>query len=272
MKIFSFDHLTEVEFENFCYDLLWEMGFINIDWRKGTGLTSSPSDRGRDIECQLRVPDLDGEMYTETWFVECKHYQQGVPIDRLQSALAWAASERPHKLLIIASNFLSNPTKDALKSYVKMQRPSFRIKVWEKPLLEKLCLNKIDLLRKYRIVNTKQITDFAVAERIFVSRLEAFEDMLCRVALKIGIDGVIKDLSHLGEVWSKFSQVAGWNSAEYLEYVRNVTVTGLVYCYGEGRHSIERNYSVEELNEFSEQLSKLMMCVDLYVQMNGIAV
>src|SRR6266851_2120605 len=137
MQVFSFDQLTEVEFESFCYDLLCEMGFINIDWRKGTGLASSPSDRGRDIECQLRVTDIDGEVYTETWFVECKHYKQGVPIEKLQNALAWAASERPDKLLVIVSNFLSNPTKDALKSYINKQKPSFLIKVWEKPLLEK---------------------------------------------------------------------------------------------------------------------------------------
>lgn len=188
MEVFSFDQLTEVEFEGFCYDLLCEMGFINIDWRKGTGLTSSPSDRGRDIECQLRVTDIDGEVYTETWFVECKHYKQGVPIEKLQNALAWATSEGSDKLLIIASNFLSNPTKDALKSYVNKQKPNFLIKVWEKPVLEKLCLNKSDLLSKYRIVDTYQITDFAAAERIFASRLEAFEDMLCKVARKMGID------------------------------------------------------------------------------------
>lgn len=270
MEIFSFDNLSEIEFESFCYDLLYEMGFINIDWRKGTGLISSPSDRGRDIECQLRVTDIDGEVYTETWFVECKHYKQGVPIEKLQNALAWATSEGADKLLIIVSNFLSNPTKDALKSYVNKQKPSFLIKVWEKPLLEKLCLKKIDLLRKYSLVDTYQITDFAVAERIFISRLEAFEDMIYKVALNMGLEDINRDLFHLDEVWAQFSQKAGWSGSEYLGYVRSVKAAGLVYSYGEAERSIEKVYSVNELSELSEQLTKLMMCVDIYAQLNGI--
>lgn len=270
MKAFSFDHLTEVEFESFCYDLLWEMGFTNIDWRKGTGLASSPSDHGRDIECQLKVTDIDGEVYIEKWFVECKHYKQGVPIEKLQNALAWAISERPNKLLIIASNFLSNPTKDALKSYIDKQKPSFLIKIWEKPLLERLCIKKVDLLRKYEIVDTHQITDIAVAVRVFASRLEAFEDMLCKVALKIGIEEVNGDIFHLDEIWVKYSQKTDWKDNEYLGYVRSVKAAGLAYSYGEGDHSIEGIYTVEELNELSEKLIKLMICVDVYAQMNGI--
>src|SRR5260370_41158130 len=69
--------------------------------------------------------------------VECKHYQQGVPPDKIQGALAWATAERPDKLLIIASNFLSNPNKDHLESFIRNNKPSFRIKYWEKPDLEK---------------------------------------------------------------------------------------------------------------------------------------
>ena len=47
---FSFDHLDPTTFEQFCYDLLVEMGFSNVTWRKGTGLETSPADQGRDIE------------------------------------------------------------------------------------------------------------------------------------------------------------------------------------------------------------------------------
>lgn len=52
MHSLSFDSLDETEFEAFCYDLLNEFGFINVDWRKGTELATSPSDRSRDIVCQ----------------------------------------------------------------------------------------------------------------------------------------------------------------------------------------------------------------------------
>jgi hypothetical protein len=37
MQQFSLDRLTETEFEEFCYDLLCELGCSNISWRKGTG-------------------------------------------------------------------------------------------------------------------------------------------------------------------------------------------------------------------------------------------
>src|SRR5690242_15324994 len=44
-----YDDLTDTEFEEFCFELMKELGFVNVDWRKGTGLNASPSDNGRDI-------------------------------------------------------------------------------------------------------------------------------------------------------------------------------------------------------------------------------
>ena len=32
----SFANLDETDFEGFCFDLLIELGFVNVDWRKGT--------------------------------------------------------------------------------------------------------------------------------------------------------------------------------------------------------------------------------------------
>ncbi len=151
MQPFSLDHLTDTQFEEFCYDRLSELGFTNMSWRKGTGLFSSPSDRGRDIECQLVREDVDGDTILETWFVECKHYKQGVPPNAIQGALSWATSERPDKLLIIASNFLSNPTKDFLEDFASNNKPSFKIKCWERPRLERLSLDKLNLLKKYKV-------------------------------------------------------------------------------------------------------------------------
>lgn len=151
MKPFSLNHLTDTQFEEFCFDLLGELGFVNIKWRKGTGLATSPSDRGRDIVCQLECEDVDGHKYMETWFVECKHSIKGVPPDKIQGILAWATAERPDKALIIASNFLSNPTHDYLENYEKNNKPPFKIRKWERPDLEKQTVTKSKLLRKYSI-------------------------------------------------------------------------------------------------------------------------
>jgi hypothetical protein len=152
MQPFSFDHLDETQFEEFCYDLLGEIGFINRSWRKGTGLTSSPSDRGRDIECDREVPDPAGNKYLEKWFVECKHHKKGVSPDKLQGVLTWATAERPDHVLIIVSNFLSNAAKDYLEDYKNKNTPPFRIHgPWERPDLERLTVGKSRLLRKYGI-------------------------------------------------------------------------------------------------------------------------
>lgn len=115
MKAFSIDHLTETEFEEFCFDLLHAMGASRMNWRKGTGRNFSPADQGRDIECYFERKDVDGKT-AERWFVECKHYKQGVPAEKLQGLLAWAIAERPDVVLIIASNFLSNPAKNSLEA------------------------------------------------------------------------------------------------------------------------------------------------------------
>jgi hypothetical protein len=148
MKAFSLDHLTEVEFEEFCFDLLGALGAMKLSWRKGTGGQSSPADQGRDIECVFRHKDID-EQRDERWFVDSKHYKQGVPPGKLQGLLSWAAAERPDVVLIIASNFLSNGAKNFLESYTRNNKPSFKIKVWERPDLERLVLGKPLVMRKY---------------------------------------------------------------------------------------------------------------------------
>lgn len=148
---FSLDHLNEVEFEEFCYELLADMGFINLSWKKGTGLDSSPADSGRDIECSLEKTDIDGTKYIEKWFVECKHHRKGISPNEIQGILSWAQAEIPDRVLIIASNFFSNYTKDYIKKFKRRNKPKFKIKVWEKPDLERLCLSRTRLLNKYKI-------------------------------------------------------------------------------------------------------------------------
>jgi hypothetical protein len=63
----NIDQLDETEFEEFCFELLGELGFVNIDWRKGTALSSNPADRRRDIVTQhVRIDEIDGARHLET--------------------------------------------------------------------------------------------------------------------------------------------------------------------------------------------------------------
>jgi hypothetical protein len=142
-----FDRLDSTEFEEFCFEMLRDIGFVNVEWRKGTGFNVSPADRGRDIEAKFRVTDIDETERFETWFVDCKHHKRGVPPDKLQSILTWAWAERPDVVLIVASNSLANSARDYLKRYEENIRPPFRIKYWERPQLKRYVSGDNDFLR-----------------------------------------------------------------------------------------------------------------------------
>ena len=161
MSKFDPSNLTSTEFEEYCFELLKKLPFNSVDWRKGTSYDSSPSDRGRDIECKLTREDIDGSEVHETWFVECKHYKEGVPPTKLHNILAWAQAERPHVALIIASGFLSNPAKDYLENYRLKNLPPYRIKYWERPQLEEL--------NKQTFINTKELTIAQLLDKHLIS-------------------------------------------------------------------------------------------------------
>jgi len=75
----TFDNLTDVEFEELCYDFLYELGMQDVSWRKGTGKSSSPADNGRDIECDYcRYDSMFQRIEKEHWFVECKRGRSGI--------------------------------------------------------------------------------------------------------------------------------------------------------------------------------------------------
>jgi len=147
----TFDHLTDGEFESFTYDLLSALGFVNLSWRRGSGKGGATADQGRDVEAELRKREVDKTEFFEKYFVQAKHHKQGVPPEKLEGAIAWAVAARPHVLLIVASNFLSNPAKTWLREYEENNKPNFRIRVWERKDLEGLLVNNSHLIKKYKL-------------------------------------------------------------------------------------------------------------------------
>jgi hypothetical protein len=147
----TFEHLSDGEFEEFAYDLLSSLGFSGLSWRRGSGKGGATADQGRDIEAQKLEHDVDGHARIESWFVQCKHFEKGVPPEKLHGAVVWASSERPAVLLVVASNFLSNSAKNWLENYERENRPAFRIKVWERKDLEKFVSSRPELAVKYKL-------------------------------------------------------------------------------------------------------------------------
>lgn len=147
----TFDHLSDGQFEELSYDLLVALGFTNLSWRRGSGKGGASADQGRDIVAQLHRRDIDYTEQLETWFIQCKRYERGVPPEALQGAIAWAAAERPAVLLFVVSNFLSNPAKTWLQDYELNSRPPFRIKLWERKELERLVVSRAEFAAKYHL-------------------------------------------------------------------------------------------------------------------------
>jgi hypothetical protein len=71
----------------------------------------------------------------------------------LQNLLSWAQAKRPDVALFVVSGFLSNSAKDYLEDYRRNQRPPFKIRVWERPQIEKLARKKRILLRRYGLLD-----------------------------------------------------------------------------------------------------------------------
>ncbi|GEK80148.1 hypothetical protein ABA31_14990 [Agrococcus baldri] len=167
----SFDNLDATEFEEFCFDVLKQAGYINVDWRKGTAKKASPSDRGRDIVAERERTDVDGLKYTERWFVDSKHYEKGVPPEALQGLMTWAEAEQPDVVLVMASGYLSNPAKDWLDQYQKNRRPPFRIRHWERPQLADIVTAHPDLIYKHNV----EVEGFRSIAEILGAETERFE-------------------------------------------------------------------------------------------------
>ncbi|MDT0470193.1 restriction endonuclease [Streptomyces gibsoniae] len=166
-----YDDMTDTEFEEFCFELMRELGFVNVDWRKGTGLNASPADGGRDIVAERQVEEFDGSVHLERWFVDCKHYKQGVPPDKITGLLAWATAERANVALVIASNYLSNPCKDFLKTYELNNRPPFRVKHWERPQLSKLLEGRDEFISRYVDARLRTEAEIVAAEEYHFDKL-----------------------------------------------------------------------------------------------------
>jgi S-methylmethionine-dependent homocysteine/selenocysteine methylase len=80
-------------------------------------------------------------------------------------------AERPHTALIIASSLLSNPCKDYLRDYEENNRPPFRIKYWERPVLERLTEGRDDFLARFLLTGMRNQSEILEAEQEFFDRV-----------------------------------------------------------------------------------------------------
>jgi hypothetical protein len=148
----DFNSLSSTKFEEFCYDALKKLWFFNLEWRKGTGYDTSPSDSWRDIEAYVHSSDPDWFEHTYKWFIDAKHYKKGVPVSDIQNIINRARAEKPNTVLIICSSDLTNWAKQWVEKYIQNERPYFRIRYWQNKDLEEIVTTHPQLLEKYNLL------------------------------------------------------------------------------------------------------------------------
>jgi hypothetical protein len=148
----NFDHLTPTQFEEFCYDLLANLWYKNLNWRKWTWYKTSPADWWRDIECTLEHQDPDNYSYPIRRYVECKHYKSWIGVSEIYWAVASAdAWKSIWVVLVISSYSLSNPAKNRIEEYMDNHRPRFRIRYRENKDIENTIIKYPAIMKKYNL-------------------------------------------------------------------------------------------------------------------------
>lgn len=135
-------------FEELCFDLLLQLGFKSIKWRRGG------ADNGRDIEAIYyhNNPLVD---FHERWFFECKFFSEGVPPEKLYSKIAWADAERPNHYVFFIKPYLTNQSNEWLEK-IKQQK-NYLIHVVEEKMLKELIYKYPSLIEKYFLTKNMKL-------------------------------------------------------------------------------------------------------------------
>lgn len=137
----NFDKINWIQFEELCFDLLLKYQFHSLNWQQGAG------DKGRDIEAVYSVVNSIVGSYQEKWFIECKHYKRGIPVDQISSKVDWAVAEKVQHFAIITNSHLSVTTKDFLNK--RQKDVNFKIHIIDGKTLKQKLLSFPDLIVKY---------------------------------------------------------------------------------------------------------------------------
>ncbi len=142
-KPIDLSSLDDQQFESLVYDILEAEGWQNLNWRSGSW------DGGRDIVGDAFVTDISGVTDKNSWFCDAKLYSRGVPWDKIAGTFADAVPARPDYLLIVAYPHLTTQCKDKLDEYQRNNKPTFKIRIWEKKDIEEKLRKHTRLLRKH---------------------------------------------------------------------------------------------------------------------------
>ncbi len=138
--------LSDTDFENLTHDLVVCLGMKNVSWR------SPGSDGGRDIEADVVREDPTGEVFSESWFIECKRYSSSVSWPLVYEKVAYAESNNVDVLLIVTNAKLTPSCLNEVSKW-NAQRRTLRITHIDGPRLKIRLESYPLLLAKYGLVS-----------------------------------------------------------------------------------------------------------------------
>ena len=177
----DFTDITAVEFENLVFHLLDEMGFSNLQWRKG-GEGNSATDGGRDLEATFWSVQPSGSKEQRYWF-EVKYRSGQLEKSQVQNTILNAAGNNSKDNVIIVTNkTISNPTLDWVNQFQSAHKiPT--VTIWQGHDLELL-------LRK----NPRTLARFLPTSLAFSGRCKVIESKFSNLL-------ILPSGSELRELW-----------------------------------------------------------------------
>lgn len=179
----DFSEISAVEFENLIFHLLDEMGFSNIQWRKG-GEGNSATDGGRDLEATFWSVGPSVAKEDKYWF-EVKYRSNQLEKSQVQNTILNASGDNSKDHLVIVTNkTISNPTLDWIANFRSSHKTPM-VTVWQGHDLELL-------LRK----NPRTLARFLPSSLSFSGRCRVIESKFSNLAL-------LPSGGELDELWQK---------------------------------------------------------------------
>lgn len=207
---FPLDILPPEEFEKLAFYLLDDMGFKNLEWRKG-GEGVSATDGGRDLSGIFAKVEPDGSLTIENWWVEVKHRSNTLKKSSVQKIVFNSTAYKDVDVIaIFTNNVISNSTLDWIKEFqITHSKP--RIVIWQKHDIERI-------LRKYP--NTA--SSFFPGSLTLPEQLESIKQ---RFWNNLGYPTI----NEIELIWNNF-QSLDWDGSKLLPFIiADSAMTGLIH-------------------------------------------
>lgn len=229
-----FEDLKAADLEECVYWLLDAMGAKDLEWRTG-GKGGGAADGGRDLEASLFVPDSDGELVEQKWWVECKGRKGTVDPDDVKSAVNNALAYKGIDCVIIATNSrFSNPTRDWVQEWQR-NHPRPKINLWDRAHLERYLSRHPDVVLRLFSEALSLQGRFQAMETRFWNKLEYVAPQALTDIWKSRDDIDMTAMGVFAAIANEFSQGTinnrPWGAVLEKESIAEVLSVGLVNAF-----------------------------------------